>query len=84
MTKNVSVLLVRVMDELNALFTLQQLLNIALEQMDNPSEETMDRVDLLISLYLPQAELRFYETKYKLQEIQQLLREDIDSRQADS
>lgn len=76
MPENLMVLLIRLQDELNRLFVLLQVLEIALEQIDQPDEKTMSRIDLLISLYLPQAEYRFDELKYITDRIKRLLRED--------
>lgn len=78
MTRDLTILLIRLEDELNRLFVLQQVLQIALEQFDGPHEKTMLRVDLLIDLYLAQAEYYFDEMKAVTNQIRQLLRQDED------
>jgi hypothetical protein len=52
-------LLVRVFDEINHIKWYQHYLNIALEQLDNPTDVTPDRVELLLSTYLQQIEPHF-------------------------
>ncbi len=78
MTQDLMILLIRLQDELNRLFALLQVLEIALEQLDQPDGKTLSRVDLLISLYLPQAEYHFDELKYTTDRIRQLLRGEDD------
>jgi len=73
MTEDLMVLLIRLQDELNRLFVLLELLRIALEQFDQPNEKSMGRVDLLISLYLPQAEYHFDELKWITNQVRNLL-----------
>lgn len=73
MTESLRILLIQLQDELNRLFALLELLRIALEQFDQPDEKTMSRVDLLISLFLPQAEYHFDELKSVTTQIRQLL-----------
>lgn len=77
MTEDLRVLLIQLQDELNRLFVLQQLLKIALEQLSNPDDDTVDRLDLLISLYLPQAEHHFDELRSVTDQIRRLLREEL-------
>lgn len=75
MTRDLTILLIRLEDELNRLFVLQQVLQIALEQFNDPDEKTMVRADLLIDLYLAQAEYYFDELKAVTSQIRQLLRQ---------
>lgn len=63
------------MDELARLNSLQQLLKICLEQFDNPGEESFERADLLISLYVFHAEAHLRELATQLEEIRKCLRQ---------
>lgn len=56
MSQNLMSLAIGASDDLSRLLDLQELLRIALEQFDNPSEKTNQRVDLLLSTYLCQVE----------------------------
>lgn len=78
MTRDLMILLVQLQDELNRLFALLQLLELALEQFDQPNEKSVLRADLLITLYLAQAEYHFDETKFVTNQIRQLLRTEDD------
>ena len=60
-------------DELSRLESLQQLIEICIEQFNNPSESTSDRVDLLLSLYRFHAKVHLRELADRLQEICQEL-----------
>lgn len=67
--ESLAILAVRASDALQRLLALQELLLICLEQFDNPTEKTQERVDLLISLYLSNSELHFDELRIRLQQI---------------
>lgn len=69
MRESLAVLAVRASDALQRLLALQELLQICLEQFDNPTEKTQERVDLLLSIYLSQVELHFDELRLMLQKI---------------
>ena len=52
-------LLIRIIDEYQWIVYYQQLLEIAIDQFDNPSGETLDKIELLLSTYLSQVEPYF-------------------------
>lgn len=54
-------LLMEVVDNVNWISYYQHYLKIALEQFERPNDSTTDRVDLLISTFLQQAEWHFDE-----------------------
>lgn len=56
-------------DDLSRVIGLQELLRIALEEFDHPSEKTSQRVDLLLSTYLSQSEPWLEDLKLGLQRI---------------
>ena len=61
-------------DELSRLNSLPQLLKISLEQFDQPNEQTLDRVDLLLTLHLFHAEVHLRELADQLHGIRQQLK----------
>lgn len=61
------------LDELARLNSLQHLIKICLEQFDNRSEETLDRIDVLLSLYQFHAEVHLRELTDRLDEIRRSL-----------
>lgn len=58
------------MDEHARMKYLRELLDICLEQFDEPDEKTQLRAELLINCYLSQAELHLDELKAVLVQIQ--------------
>lgn len=52
-------LLIRIIDEVHFIMWYQELLKIAVEQLSNPDDKTVDRVELLLSSYLDQTEPYF-------------------------
>lgn len=52
-------LLIRIIDEFQWIVWYQEFLRIAVEQLDNPDNRTVDRVELLLSSYLEQSEPHF-------------------------
>lgn len=57
-------LLIRVFDEIEQIKWYQHYLDIALEQLNNPSVITADRVELLLSSYLEHVEPCFDNLDY--------------------
>lgn len=60
-------------DDLSRVLGLQELLRIALEEFDHPSEKTSQRVDLLLSIYLCQSEPWLEDLELGLQRIRSSL-----------
>lgn len=52
-------LLIRIIDEFQWIVWYQELLRIAVDQLDNPDNKTVDRIELLLSSYLEQSEPHF-------------------------
>lgn len=57
-------LFIRVLDEIADIKYYQSFLKIALEQLDNPTDFTVHRVELLLSTYLEQVEPYFDNLDY--------------------
>jgi len=57
---------IRAIDELSYILNLQELLQIALEELGNPSEKSSLRVDLLLGCYLSHALCHFQELQINL------------------
>lgn len=60
-------------DQLNRLKYLQQVLEIALEQDQEPLERRCSRLELLIDLYMPAADLCFSELEFALGQTRKLI-----------
>lgn len=72
MPKNLASLSISALDEFSRLKELQELLEICLEELLNPSEKSVDRAVLLIAVYLPDSKLRLEELQITLERIHQL------------
>lgn len=72
--KNLVSLTLDALNELARLEDLQQLLEIALEQQEELAQSRRSRVDTLISVYLPQAQLRLEALNLALEQLRLLLR----------
>lgn len=65
-------LLIRIVDEVECIFWYYELVQIALEQLKNPNEKTLDRVDLLLSSYSEYCDYHFDELKSYFKRIDSL------------
>lgn len=81
MPRTLMSLTISALDEFGHIRQLQQILEICLEQFDNPSDKTLDRVDLLITLYMSGMELRLDELRTSLERLQVQLKIDLGSEQ---
>lgn len=72
MPNNLASLSISALDEFSRLEELQDLLEICLEELLNPSEKSVGRAVLLIAVYLPDSKLRLEELKISLERIHQL------------
>lgn len=57
-------LLIRIIDEFQWILWYQELLRIAVDQLDNRDDKTIDRIELLLSSYLDQTECYFDNIQY--------------------
>jgi hypothetical protein len=57
-------LLIRIIDEFQWIVWYQDFLRIAIEQVENPNSETLDRVELLLSTYLSTVEPHFEQIEW--------------------
>ncbi len=73
MSRSLMTLAIAALDDLARILTLQQLLEISLEQFDDPTEKTEQRVDMLLSCYLSQVEPHFEDLKFSLERIREQL-----------
>lgn len=72
MTQELSRLAIAASDNLARLLDLQELLRLALEQLDQyPTEKEWLRVDLLVGIYLSQVEAYFDDLEMNLSRIRQ-------------
>lgn len=71
MTQTLMSLTISALDEFERIHKLQEILEICLEQFDNRSDKTLDRADLLISLYISAMELHLDELRGSLEELRQ-------------
>lgn len=69
MSQELTLLAIAVSNDLDRVFDLQELLRITLEEIDNPTEKTLLRLDLLVSIYLREMELQLEEMSVGLREI---------------
>lgn len=74
MARNLSSLIIDALDELDRIETLQDLLEIYLEQGEEPLEKRAARAELLVSSYLCQTEPHFDGLKLLLERIRELLK----------
>lgn len=65
-------LLLGVVDDVNFIAYYVDYLRIALEQLENPKEDTLDRVELLLSTFLERAECHFDELEFSCKDIVEL------------
>lgn len=71
--KQLSSLTIQASNEYVWVYELQEILKICLEQLDNPSEKTQDRVGLLIQLYLSAVDCHLDELNATLEDLRQLV-----------
>jgi hypothetical protein len=57
-------LLIRIIDEFQWILWYQELLRIAVDQLDNRDDKTIERIELLLSSYLDQTECYFDNIQY--------------------
>jgi len=76
MAKNLNSLSIQALDELNRIQTLQDLLEIYLEQGEELPEKRAARAELLVNSYVCQMELHLGELKLSLERIRKLLKGD--------
>lgn len=67
--KPLAVLAIGAIDEFSALFRLQQLIELALEQLDDSSDQARDRAALLLQCYQSAMLLHTDELKTRLRRI---------------
>lgn len=72
MPKNLASLIIGAIDEFDRICNLQRILEICSEEFHNPDDNASERVQLLISLYQSDMELRLDELRVCLKKIQQL------------
>ena len=70
-------LLLGVVDDVNFIVYYLDYLKIALEQLESPNEKTLDRIELLISGFLEQAECHFEELNISCKDIVKLCNNDL-------
>lgn len=73
MPNNLANLSIYALDEFSRLEELQDLLEICLEELLNPSEKSTNRAVLLIAVYLPDSRLRLEELKITLERIHRMV-----------
>lgn len=73
MSKNLVTLTLSALDDIGRLTELKQVLELCLEQFDNPTEYTQTRVELLISFCLTQLDLHLDELKNHLEVMRSLV-----------
>lgn len=61
MLKNLSRLIIRTLDELSHIRELQELIEMALEQGEQPTDKRISRVELLVEVYRCQMEYHLHE-----------------------
>lgn len=67
--KPLAVLVIRALDEFDALFRLQQLIELALDQLDDCSDQARDKTALLLQCYQTEMRLHADELKDRLRRI---------------
>lgn len=67
--KPLAVLAIRALDEFDALFRLQQLIELALDQLDDCSDQARDKAALLLQCYQSEMSLHADELKDRLRRI---------------
>lgn len=72
MPKDLTTLVVRAIDEFEQLAKLEELLNICFEQLQEHSDKTQIRIEFLLELCLPYANLHFGEMKLPWSEFSKL------------
>ncbi len=70
-------LLLGVVDDVNFIAYYLDYLKIALEQLESPNEKTLDRIELLISGFLQQAECHLEELNISCKDIVKLCNNDL-------
>lgn len=71
MSTSLNSLVIAAIDDLNWILSLQKLLEIGLEQFDQPPEKTQERIDLLLRCYFSQVKPHFEDLKRQLEIIRQ-------------
>lgn len=71
--QTLSSLVIGAIDELNHVLEMQELLRLGLSELDQPSEKTRLRLDLLLNSYLCQSECHFQELQLELERMRQML-----------
>jgi len=66
-------LTISALDEFEYIRTFQEVLEICLEQLDNPLDKTLDRVNLLITCYMAGIELHLDELRTSLENLRKQL-----------
>jgi NADPH-dependent 7-cyano-7-deazaguanine reductase QueF len=65
-------LLLGVVDDVNFISYYVDFLKIALEQCNSPNENTLDRIELLLSTFLERAECHFEQLEFSCKDIVKL------------
>lgn len=72
MSRKIVSLAIAALDEFSRIVTLQELLKICLEQLDEQNEKTYTRIDLLLTCYQSELDLRLDELKVHLERIRKV------------
>lgn len=73
MSEDLAVCVVAALDQYDAMFDLQEIIELCLEQFDEPVEKTQARVPLLLKMYLSALSYHFDELQTELQRIRHLV-----------
>lgn len=72
MPKNLANLSIDALNDVEHLQLLQEILAICLEELDEPSDSTQRRIEILIGVYLPHANCRLNNLQFALKDINNL------------
>ena len=71
MSEDLAVCVIAALDQCSAMFELQEIIELCLEQFDEPVEKTQARVPLLLKMYLSALSYHFDELQTELARIRQ-------------